>query len=87
MLSEWWKEFAECSVGPGALVPASSSKGSASEVDEAAQFYTIEEERVGVPVKGGLYEVNLGFHLFSFFCLYCSSNLFTIGTFYYLLSQ
>lgn len=62
MLSEWWKEFAECSDGPRARVPATASKGSVSEVDQPAQFYAIEEERVGVPVKGGLYEVNFGFH-------------------------
>ncbi|KAK4792653.1 hypothetical protein SAY86_023088 [Trapa natans] len=59
LLSEWWKEFAECSDGPRARPLPTGSKGSASEVDQPTDFYAIEEERVGVPVKGGLYEVDL----------------------------
>ncbi|PPD71674.1 hypothetical protein GOBAR_DD31424 [Gossypium barbadense] len=61
LLSIWWKEYAECSEGPRAsssfgkkldmAEDLSSSKGS-----QSAQLYTFEEERVGVPVKGGLYE-------------------------------
>ncbi|KAK8309364.1 hypothetical protein V6Z12_D02G121200 [Gossypium hirsutum] len=64
LLSIWWKEYAECSEGPRAsssfgkkldmAEDLSSSKGS-----QSAQLYTFEEERVGVPVKGGLYEVDL----------------------------
>ncbi|XP_031391825.1 phospholipase SGR2 isoform X2 [Punica granatum] len=59
LLSEWWKEFAECSDGPRARISASSSKGSAAKADEPTELYAIAEERVGVPVKGGLYEVDL----------------------------
>ncbi|XP_039061235.1 phospholipase SGR2-like, partial [Hibiscus syriacus] len=64
LLSIWWKEYAECSEGPrgwsssrkklGMGEDSSSAKGS-----QSAQLYTFEEERVGVPVKGGLYEVDL----------------------------
>ncbi|KAK9269952.1 hypothetical protein L1049_025525 [Liquidambar formosana] len=63
LLSDWWREYAECSEGPGG--PASSStkldpqlKASSSEGEQSA-LYAAEEERVGVPVKGGLYEVDL----------------------------
>ncbi|XP_017252541.1 phospholipase SGR2 isoform X2 [Daucus carota subsp. sativus] len=64
LLSSWWKEYADCSEGPRAP-KASSSKLDAqlrSSVLESAgspQLFTPEEERVGVPVKGGLYEVDL----------------------------
>lgn len=64
LLSSWWKEYADCSEGPRAP-KASSSKLDAqlrSSVLESAgspQLFTPEEERVGVPVKGGLYEVSL----------------------------
>ncbi|GAV61023.1 DDHD domain-containing protein [Cephalotus follicularis] len=63
LLSCWWKEYAECSEGPRVRLSiqksdaqgnASSSKGA-----ESSQLYEAEEERVGVPVKGGLYEVDL----------------------------
>ncbi|XP_062153849.1 phospholipase SGR2 isoform X4 [Alnus glutinosa] len=64
LLSSWWKEYAECSEGP--MEQPSSSKvmdkkrsGSSSDSDLSAQMYEVEEERVGVPVKGGLYEVDL----------------------------
>ncbi|KAK1437527.1 hypothetical protein QVD17_03320 [Tagetes erecta] len=58
LLSNWWREYGECSVGP---------KGSLSSIPESEdlpntqsnKFYSNEEERVGVPVKGGLYEVDL----------------------------
>lgn len=60
MLSCWWKEYAECSEGPkGApdlLSPASEK--SSSESSQLGEEYSVEEERVGVPVKGGLYEVS-----------------------------
>ncbi|KMZ59604.1 Membrane-associated phosphatidylinositol transfer protein 1 [Zostera marina] len=50
ILSHWWKEYAECSAGPSdSICPKVSSD----------DLYTDEEERVGVPVKGGLYEVDL----------------------------
>lgn len=58
MLSCWWRESAECSEGPK-QGPSSSKK-----VDEKARsvpLYEEEEERVGVLVKGGLYEVCLLF--------------------------
>lgn len=64
LLSSWWKEFAECSEGPKER-PSSSSKkdpqlnASSSETVRSAELYAIEEERFGVPVKGGLYEVDL----------------------------
>lgn len=55
MLSSWWREYAECSEGPR------GRQSSLVKLD-MDQLYEIEEERVGVPVKGGLYEV---------FVLYC----------------
>ncbi|KAI9200153.1 hypothetical protein LWI28_003443 [Acer negundo] len=64
LLSSWWREYAECSEGP--LERISSSKkldkqpiASPSEVTRSAELFDVEEERVGVPVKGGLYEVDL----------------------------
>ncbi|PON57071.1 hypothetical protein PanWU01x14_176610 [Parasponia andersonii] len=61
LLSYWWKEYAECSEGPSGhpssgkrLDQPSSPKG-----PQSAELYAEEEERVGVPVKGGLYEVDL----------------------------
>ncbi|KAF3446704.1 hypothetical protein FNV43_RR11884 [Rhamnella rubrinervis] len=65
LLSCWWKEYAECSEGPKEQ-PSSSKKldtqpnESSSEDAQPKQLYEVEEERVGVPVKGGLYEVDLG---------------------------
>ncbi|XP_020394631.1 phospholipase SGR2 isoform X1 [Zea mays] len=50
LLAYWWREYAECSAGP---------RGSLVESDDSAYLYKVEEERVGVPVKGGLYEVDL----------------------------
>ncbi|KAM0947252.1 putative DDHD domain, alpha/Beta hydrolase [Dioscorea sansibarensis] len=55
LLSHWWKEYSECSEGPN---------GSCSAVHDATNYgcdelHSVEEERVGVPVKGGLYEVDL----------------------------
>ena len=71
LLSSWWKEYAECNEGPHGRSSSgkkldmgedsSSSKGS-----QSAQLYAFEEERVGVPVKGGLYEVSRSY---SSFCL------------------
>ncbi|CAK7328847.1 unnamed protein product [Dovyalis caffra] len=61
LLSIWWKEYAECSQGPNDQ-PTTSKKfdklGNADspENGRAAQLHEVEEERVGVPVKGGLYE-------------------------------
>ncbi|XWS21970.1 hypothetical protein CRYUN_Cryun30bG0103700 [Craigia yunnanensis] len=64
LLSSWWKEYAECSEGPRGQ--SSSGKkldmgedSSSSMGSQSAQLYAFEEERVGVPVKGGLYEVDL----------------------------
>ncbi|CAI0556497.1 unnamed protein product [Linum tenue] len=54
LLSTWWKEYAECSEGPRGQ-PSSSKKIDA----EDSNLFDTEEERVGVPVKGGLYEVDL----------------------------
>ncbi|TYJ35901.1 hypothetical protein E1A91_A05G270100v1 [Gossypium mustelinum] len=64
LLSSWWKEYAECCEGPRGR--SSSGKkldlgedSSSSKGLQSAQLYGFEEERVGVPVKGGLYEVDL----------------------------
>ncbi|KAJ4964881.1 hypothetical protein NE237_016730 [Protea cynaroides] len=65
LLSYWWEEYAECSEGPrGHRVHRLTSDTKSGvpekpEVGESNQLYAVEEERVGVPVKGGLYEVNL----------------------------
>ncbi|KAK7341042.1 hypothetical protein VNO80_23966 [Phaseolus coccineus] len=61
LLSSWWREYAECSVGPTERQSsgAKSDTGSFMERPQSSQLYEIEEERVGVPVKGGLYEVDL----------------------------
>ncbi|XP_042030703.1 phospholipase SGR2-like [Salvia splendens] len=57
LLSAWWKEYAECSEGPRGKHGIVSMKLSSDCPD--CQLSTAEEERVGVPVKGGLYEVDL----------------------------
>ncbi|WOL03623.1 phospholipase SGR2 [Canna indica] len=55
LLAHWWKEYAECSEGPsGPQMTDSSTSGYGND-----ELYVVEEERVGVPVKGGLYEVDL----------------------------
>ncbi|KAK4440927.1 Phospholipase SGR2 [Sesamum alatum] len=60
LLSSWWKEYAECSEGPrGKADTSSKSSLKSSESPESFPLFTTEEERVGVPVKGGLYEVDL----------------------------
>lgn len=64
LLSSWWKEYAECSEGPRARAISSKesdmqSNTSCLEASRSTQLYENEEERVGVPVKGGLYEVDL----------------------------
>ncbi|XP_024439843.1 phospholipase SGR2 isoform X3 [Populus trichocarpa] len=64
LLTSWWKEYAECSEGPVGW-PTTSKKfntlenADSPEGGRAAQLREVEEERVGVPVKGGLYEVDL----------------------------
>ncbi|XP_077231820.1 phospholipase SGR2-like [Tasmannia lanceolata] len=52
LLSGWWREYAECSDGPSGLSRSFSD-------NKLTELYAIDEERVGVPVKGGLYEVDL----------------------------
>lgn len=61
LLSNWWREYAECSEGPRGLRSrdSKSSQKRSPEIPESSQLFTTEEERVGVPVKGGLYEVVL----------------------------
>lgn len=64
LLSIWWKEYADCSEGPKEPKASSSKldaqlRSSVLESDGSPQLFTAEEERVGVPVKGGLYEVPL----------------------------
>lgn len=75
-LSAWWKEYAECSIGPSGsgkrsatthgIEPKSADEsmqkllesGSGS-TPSSGEIYADAEETVGVPVKGGLYEVDL----------------------------
>lgn len=62
LLSNWWKEYAECSEGPrerASSIKKSDVQASSTESVRSAELYEVEEERVGVPVKGGLYEVDL----------------------------
>ncbi|WOL18758.1 hypothetical protein Cni_G27555 [Canna indica] len=54
LLAYWWKEYAECSKGPNHPRNSVAASGYCSN-----ELYAVEEERVGVPVKGGLYEVDL----------------------------
>ncbi|OIV93581.1 hypothetical protein TanjilG_04813 [Lupinus angustifolius] len=56
LLSSWWKEYAECSQGPR---QQQQQRRPSSTTHSLSPLYEIEEERVGVPVKGGLYEVDL----------------------------
>ncbi|KAI3461756.1 hypothetical protein Pfo_018419 [Paulownia fortunei] len=61
LLSSWWKEYAECSEGPRGQpsIISNSSQQLSLESPESCQLFTTDEERVGVPVKGGLHEVDL----------------------------
>ncbi|KAL1324861.1 hypothetical protein AAHE18_13G120900 [Arachis hypogaea] len=64
LLSSWWREYAECSEGPRQRQSTSTNldkqhNESLLERKKSFQLFEIEEERVGVPVKGGLYEVDL----------------------------
>ncbi|KAJ6763567.1 PA-PL1 PHOSPHOLIPASE FAMILY [Salix purpurea] len=64
LLSNWWKEYAECSEGPVGRPTISKKFNSLENADSpegrrAGQLHEVEEEREGVPVKGGLYEVDL----------------------------
>lgn len=60
LLSTWWKEYAECSEGPrGQPGVVSKSDQQLSSESPDHQQSAVDEERVGVPVKGGLYEVAL----------------------------
>ncbi|CAA6670443.1 unnamed protein product [Spirodela intermedia] len=55
LLSYWWKEYAECSEGPKfSLITSEATLDAQSD-----ELFAADEERVGVPVKGGLYEVDL----------------------------
>lgn len=62
LLSSWWREYAECSEGPKERQSSSKKEDkhrcrSSLGISQSFQLYEVEEERVGVPVKGGLYEV------------------------------
>lgn len=60
LLSYWWKEYAECSEGPQERCSSSKKLDkqlNTPEISPSAPLGEAEEERVGVPVKGGLYEV------------------------------
>ncbi|XP_020214239.1 phospholipase SGR2 isoform X1 [Cajanus cajan] len=61
LLSSWWREYAECSEGPRERQSSSAKSDDVSfmGLPQSCQLYEVEEERVGVPVKGGLYEVDL----------------------------
>lgn len=63
LLSSWWKECAESSAGPMGACAFSKSTlqtdETSSEIPEPEQPCATDEERVGVPVKGGLFEVSL----------------------------
>ncbi|KAK8950883.1 hypothetical protein KSP39_PZI004347 [Platanthera zijinensis] len=63
LLMYWWKEFAECSEGPNGSSRTSDSR----DVSIWDELYVVEEERVGVPVKGGLYEVHNNFGIRAIF--------------------
>ncbi|KAH9625877.1 hypothetical protein KSS87_016508 [Heliosperma pusillum] len=58
LLSQWWKEYAECSEGPRKR-SSSSSQTESPPISQKSEVFIVEKERVGVPVKGGLYEVDL----------------------------
>ncbi|XP_065026044.1 phospholipase SGR2-like isoform X9 [Musa acuminata AAA Group] len=55
LLAHWWKEYAECSKGPS----GTQTTNYVTSTSGSNELYVVEEERVGVPVKGGLYEVDL----------------------------
>ncbi|URD95975.1 DDHD [Musa troglodytarum] len=55
LLAHWWKEYAECSKGPS----ATQTTNYVTSTYGSNELYVVKEERVGVPVKGGLYEVDL----------------------------
>lgn len=62
LLASWWREYAECSEGPKERFSSSTKsdlklKASTTDAPQPVELYAVEEERVGVPVKGGLYEV------------------------------
>ncbi|KAI3941314.1 hypothetical protein MKW92_037947 [Papaver armeniacum] len=65
LLSCWWMEFAECSEGPRVHHVGAETKMNVQQqacsygVDHSDELDAADEERVGVPVKGGLYEVDL----------------------------
>ncbi|KAL8531348.1 hypothetical protein ACS0TY_008101 [Phlomoides rotata] len=63
LLSGWWKEYAECCEGPRGTSITYKSTQKTKEVLSGSlqsdQLYETDEDRVGVPVKGGLYEVDL----------------------------
>ncbi|XP_068647441.1 phospholipase SGR2 [Aristolochia californica] len=65
LLTYWWHEYAECSDGPGGPSRGSDLGGDQQpksrglEANESSELHVLEEERVGVPVKGLLYEVDL----------------------------
>ncbi|XP_051142036.1 phospholipase SGR2-like isoform X2 [Andrographis paniculata] len=61
LLSSWWQEYAECTEGPTepCIVSKSTLQTKVCLPKTSGQQYAVVEERVGVPVKGGLYEVDL----------------------------
>lgn len=88
LLSSWWREYAECSEGPR------ERQSSGTKLDRHQLSEEIEEERVGVPVKGGLYEVLVLYFLSCFpvdlimiiinimlFLSTCSHDIFSYVTF------
>lgn len=67
LLKYWWTEYAECSDGPSGYLKHTASfnhlTSTSSKANQETGHGTIDEERVGVPVKGGLYEV-MFLHIF-----------------------
>jgi len=67
--SLWWKEYADCSQGSlPQVVPKNKLNkqliDTHLETFVSSTLYEVEEERVGVPVKGGLNEVPSFFPVF-----------------------
>lgn len=79
LLSGWWKEYAECCEGPRG--PSITSKSTPKTREgllgspQSDNLYETDEDRVGVPVKGGLYEVSLLPSVFYYEYLICEGRI------------
>lgn len=72
LLAHWWKEYAECSKGPS----GTQTTNYVTSTSGSKELYVVEEERVGVPVKGGLYEV---YTLQAFLLIFLGANKFMLN--------